>query len=81
METLKTAKGTEFQSDYFNICIDVNRIHLRVLNANISYVASVFSNPEETIQLWCGNSYASSFTKLMAIKPEGNAIRVVLGKE
>ena len=81
MEILKTASGTEFQCDYFNPCIPIDRLNLRILNAPISQVALVFSNPEETIQLWCGNSYAAEFTRLISIMPEGDAIRVVLGKE
>ena len=81
MEKLKTATGKEFDCDYFNPFPPVGQVNLRVLNTPLSTVATVFSNPNETVQLWCGGVYASQYTKLVAIVPEGNAIRVVLGKE
>ena len=81
MEKLKTATGKEFDCDYFNPFPPVGQVNLRVLNADLATVATVFSNPTETVQLWCGSQYASQYTKLVAIVPEGNAIRVVLGKE
>ena len=81
MEKLKTATGKEFDCDYFNPAPAFGQTNLRVLNTTIATVAVVFSDPNETVQLWCGNMYASQYTKLVAIVPEGNAIRVVLGKE
>lgn len=81
MEKLKTATGKEFDCDYFNPFPPVWQVNLRVLNTPLSTVATVFSNPNETVQLWCGEQYAANYTKLVAIVPESNAIRVVLGKE
>lgn len=81
MEKLKTATGKEFGCDYFNPFPTAGQTNLRVLNTTLATVAAVFSNPAETVQLWCGESYASQYTKLVAIIPEGDAIRVVLGKE
>lgn len=81
MEKLKTATGKSFDCDYFNPSDVVGQTNIRILNALISEVAFVFSDPRETVQLWCGNMYAAQYTKLVAIVPEGNAIRVVLGKE
>lgn len=81
METLKTATGKEFQCDYFNPAPSVGQVNLRVLNAKLPVVASVFSDGSETMQLWCGGQYAAQYTKLIAIAPEGNAIRIVLGRE
>lgn len=81
MEKLKTATGREFDCDYFNPVSPVGQINLRVLNTPIATVAAVFSNPNETSQLWCDKQYAAQYTKLVAIVPEGNAVRVVLGKE
>ena len=81
MEKLKTATGKEFYCDYFNPFPPVGQVNLRVLNTPLATVATVFSNPNETVQLWCGEQYAANYTKLVAIVPEGNAIRVVLGKE
>lgn len=81
MEKLKTATGKEFDCDYFNPFPPVGQVNLRVLNTSLATVATVFANPNETVQLWCDGQYAAQYTKLVAIVPEGNAIRVVLGKE
>lgn len=81
MEKLKTATGKEFDCDYFNPFPPVGQLNLRVLNTDLATVATVFSNSNETVQLQCGTQYAAQYTKLVAIVPEGNAIRVVLGKE
>lgn len=81
MDILKTATGKEFDCDYFNPFPPVGQVNLRVLNTPLAVVATVFSNPNETAQLWCDNQYAAQYTKLVAIVPEGNAVRVVLGKE
>lgn len=81
MDILKTATGKEFDCDYFNPFPPVGQVNLRVLNTPLAIVATVFSNPNETAQLWCDEQYAAQYTKLVAIVPEGNAVRVVLGKE
>lgn len=81
MEKLKTATGKQFDCDYFNPSEVVGQTNLRLLNETIATFAMVFSDPGETVQLRCANMYASQYTKLVAIVPEGNAIRVVLGKE
>ena len=81
MEKLKTSTGKKFDCDYFNPSDVVGQTNLRVLNTSISEVAKVFSDPKETVQLWCEGMYAAQYTKLVAIVPEGDAIRVVLGKE
>ncbi len=81
MDTIKTATGKTFETDYFNPCPPVGQVNLRVLGASVATVAAVFSNPAETVQLWCGNQYAANYTRLVAIVPESGAIRVVLGKE
>lgn len=81
MEKLKTATGKKFDCDYFVPFPPANRITIRVLNENLATVATVFSNPIETVQLWFNQEYAAYYTQLIALMPEGNAIRVVLGKE
>lgn len=81
MEKLKTATGKEFDCDYFNPFPPVRQTNLRVLNTDLVTVATVFSDPDETVQLCHGVQCASQYTKLVAIVPEGDAIRVVLGKE
>lgn len=80
MDKLKTATGQEFDCDYFNPFPPAGQVNLRVLNTPLATVATVFSNPNETVQMWCSGQYAAQYTKLVAIVPEGNAIRVVLGK-
>ena len=81
MEKVKTATGKEFDCDYFNTLAVVGQTNIRVLNTTIVDVAAIFSNPRETAQLYWEHLYASQYTKLIAIVPEGNAIRIVLGKE
>ena len=78
MEKLKTATGKEFDCDYFNPFPPAGQVNLRVLNAPLSTVATVFSNPLETVQMWCSGQYAAQYTTLKAIVPEDGAIRVVL---
>lgn len=81
MEKLTTATGKNFDCDYFNPSQATNQCNLRVLNESLVTVATVFGNPAETVQLWFEGEYAAQYTKLIAIAPEGDAIRVVLGKE
>ena len=81
MEKVTTATGKTYNCDYFNPFPPVGQLNLRVLNAAISDVAAVFSDPKETVQLMFENMYAAQYTKLVAIVPEGDAIRIVLGKE
>lgn len=81
MEKLKTATGKTFNCDYFNPFPPAGQINLRVLNTPFPTVATVFYDPNETAQMWCGEQYAAQYTKLIAIVPEGDAIRVVLGRE
>lgn len=76
-----TSTGKSFLCDYFNPCEITKQLNLRVLDATIVQVSEVFSNKAETVQMWCDGVYAANFTRLVAIVPEGDAIRVVLGKE
>lgn len=81
MEKIKTATQKEFDCDYFNYFLPANRVYIRVLNKDLATVAAVFSDPAETTKLWWCDKYVARYTKLIALVPEGNAIRVVLGKE
>lgn len=81
MEKLTTATGKTFDCDYFNFFPPAGQVNIRVLKISIVDAATVFSNPAETVQMWWGKEYVSHQTKVVAIVPEGNAIRVVLGKE
>lgn len=81
MSNLITATGKEYECDYFNPAPTLGQINLRVLNESLSTVVSVFSDARETIQMTWENQYAAQYTKLIAIVPEMDAVRVVLGKE
>ena len=81
MEKLRTATGKEFDCDYFNPFPPVGQTNLRVLNTPLPTVATVFADPQETVQMWFEGQYAAQYTKLIAIVPEPGAVRVVLGKE
>ena len=81
MEKLKTATGKEFDCDYFNPFPAVGQVNLRVLNTPLATVATVFADQRDTVQMWCSGQYAAHYTKLIAIVPETDAVRVVLGKE
>lgn len=81
MSDLITATGKVFECDYFNPCPQVGQLNLRVLNTPLANVAAVFSDKRETVALTYENQYAAMYTKLVAIVPEMDAVRVVLGKE
>ena len=81
MEKLKTATGKTFDCDYFNPFPLASQVNIRVLGVSLVEAATVFGNPAETVQIWCGNQYLSQHTKVVAIVPEADAVRVVLGKE
>lgn len=81
MSNVKTATGKKFKCDYFNPAPTIGQLNLRILNESLATVATVFSDARETIQMTCENQYAAQYTKLIAIVPEMDAVRVVLGKE
>lgn len=81
MEKIKTATGKTFPCDYFNPFPPAGQVNLRVLGVSLVEAATVFSNPAETVQLWWEKQYLAQHTKVVAIVPEGDAIRIVLGKE
>ena len=82
MEKLKTATGKEFECDYLTMIESPPLVFIRILDESISTVATVFSNPVETIQLWFENNYIAQYTKLVSLFPEENtAVKVTLAKE
>lgn len=81
MEKLITATGKHYDCDYFNPFPPAAQVNIRVLGVSLVEVASVFGNPAETVQLWLDQQYIANHTKLIAIVPEGDAVRVILGKE
>lgn len=81
MNKVITATGKEFDSDYFVILSYPQQAYFRILNTPIDIVAKVFSDPDETAELRCGDYYIKSYTKLVVIIPENNAIKVAVAKE
>jgi len=80
MEILKTATGKEFYSDYIAVIPHPEQAYIRVLDTDITTVASIFSNPDETVQLWHGDHHLTDYTKLVAIIPEASAIKICLAR-
>lgn len=81
MDKVKTATGKEFDCTYFNPFPPLEQVNISIINSSFETLASVFSNPAETVKLWYGDQYLAYHTKLLAIVNDGDAIRVVLEKE
>lgn len=81
MEEVITATGKRFNCDYFNSVIPANQVNIRVIGLSLIEAVTIFGNPDETVQLRCGRQYLAHHTKVIAIVPESDAIRIVLGKE
>lgn len=81
MDKVKTAMGKEFDCTYFNPFPPMGQVNISIINASFSEIAAVFSDPKETVQLWYMNQYLAQHTNLIAVVNDGDAIRVVLGKE
>lgn len=81
MEKLRTATGKGFDCTYFNPFPPMGQVNISIINASFATLAAVFSDPKETVQLRCGKQYLAHHTNLLAIVNDGDAIRVVLGKE
>lgn len=81
MEKIKTATGKEFSCESFSVIDEPPRLYIRVSNAPLATIATVFSDQTETVQLYYGNLYVAQYTKLLAIIPENGMVRVNLTKE
>lgn len=81
MEQLKTATGKIFRSDYLAVIPNPSQAYIRIMGESLATVATVFGNSSETVQMWHGDTYLSGYTHLIAIIPEGDAVKVALGKE
>lgn len=81
MEFVKTGTGKTFGCDYFNPFPQAAQVNIRILGTPMREVVAVFSDPKETGTLICGQQVVRNYTKVIAVVPEGNAIRVVLGEE
>lgn len=81
MDTVKTASGRVLSSDYFATIPVPAQAYIRIVDLPLAEVAAVFSDANETVQLWLGDHYLAHYTKLVALVPEPGAIKVVLAKE
>jgi len=80
MEKLKTKTGKEFASDYIAVIPYPAQAYIRI-DAPIANVAEVFSDPEETAEMWYEDLHLVGFTRLVAIIPEPGMVKICLGKE
>ena len=80
-DKVKTATGKVFDCTYFNPFPPLGEVNISIVNSSFATIATVFSNPAETVQFWYGDQYLAHHTKLIAIVNDGDAIRVVMGKE
>ena len=78
MEILKTAPGKLFQCDSLSTIPEPFRVYIHITGASIGEVAAVFSDPSETERLEYGSITMTGCTRLLAIIPEGDAVRVNL---
>ena len=80
MENLITATGKEFEVNYLATIPYPEQAYIRIA-APIATVAEVFSDPEETVDLYCGENHLHGYTALVAIIPEADVVRICLRKE
>ena len=78
---MKTATGKTFESDYLAVIPNPAQAYIRICGVTLVEAAAVFGNRNETIRLWHGNTYLAMYTKLVALVPEGDAVKIVLAKE
>jgi hypothetical protein len=81
MEKLITATGKQFDCDSFNIFHERDRVYIHVHGLSFVKAAEIFSDPRETVQLWCGGQYVANHTRVISIGPAGETVRISLGKE
>lgn len=81
MTKIKLASGRELDCDYMSHSEKRRQATIRILHTSMQEVARVFSNPAETAQMWFESDYAAGFNRLLAVIDDGDAVRVVLGKE
>lgn len=81
MDYLTTATGRKISCDYFNQNQPVPQVDIQISGVSVAETASIFSDRRETEQLWYGKQYLAHYTRLVAIIPDSDSIRVVLGKE
>ncbi len=81
MEKVKTVSGREYACDYFNPCPPVGQTYVRILDATLVEVATIFANKAEIQTLEYAGVLAEGYTRLVALVPEPDAIKVILERE
>ena len=80
IEKIWTATEKTYDCDYCVTIPNPEQAYIRILNTPISTVASVFSDENETAYMtYCGETL-SGYTKLIAIMPEDDAVKVMLAR-
>lgn len=75
MDTVKTATGKEFETDYFSSIPNPKLIYFRVLGSDLVTVAGIVGNPEEMKEIdYDGNIFTNC--ELVSISVEWGAIKV-----
>lgn len=80
MEKLKSATGKVFDCDYFAVMPSPALLYVRILNLQMIDAVRIFSDKDETVQLWIGDTYLAQYTQLQSIAQEGGAVKICLGK-
>lgn len=80
-DVIKTATGKELSCDYFAVIPNPQQAYIRIVGLPLAEVATIFSNPNETVQLWYGEHYIAHYTRLVALVPEATAVKVVLARD
>lgn len=78
MDTIATATGKTVQCNYFNLRPEAGRLRIQLAGIDMTSVAAIFSNSQETMQLSFGNVHAVGYTEMVSIMPVGDEIRVLL---
>ena len=81
MENVTTATGKTFRTDMVSVIRSPERLYIRVVEMPMAQVATVFSDKKETMTIRYGSEVLSRWTRLIALVPEQNAVKVILGKE
>ena len=81
MNTVKTTNGMIYDSDFVSVIDNPHRLYIRIINSDLPNVAITFCNKEELSTIYYEDLCFIGYTKLIALVPEGEAVRVILTKE
>lgn len=78
MTKITTATGKEFDTGYVAENKETGTLYIRIRNAEMSYLESVFSDPNETRELLYNETTLTGYTIFKEVLDEGDSIRVRL---